>query len=195
MRNHKGSTGSGLLPIIWFHGTADCSRDLYLRYSAFFGSCPFVFTEPQQSLRSRTIAVLPVWHEAVQGLRGVLRYGTAEALSGGSHQNQNDYILLPINISELDLRLRRIHALKAPLQNTQLPLEPNSTEAAVFQLLLKNKDRVVEKAILQQLTGVYQRSRSIDMCISRLRNKIRRTQLQLEIKSVRGVGYLLVDNL
>ena len=57
--------------------------------------------------------------------------------------------------------------------------------------MLKNKNMVVEKDILQHLTGAPQKTRSIDMCISRLRRRLQQSSSDESIRAVRGFGYLL----
>ena len=124
----------------------------------------------------------------------------------------DDYITKPFEIDELVLRLRNILRRTQTIDSEkqqiasfifcekQQLLEKNETqqrltkqEAKLLAFLLKNKNEIVKRSdILIQLWGNidYFNGRSLDVFISRLR-KYLKTDENIEIETVRGIGYIL----
>ena len=89
----------------------------------------------------------------------------------------------------LDLRRRR-----AEYGGKTMELSP--TELALLEVLMRNEGRVMTQAqILDHVWGydAWPESNLVAVYVTYLRRKFRRLQIPLEIKSVRGVGYLLGD--
>jgi DNA-binding response OmpR family regulator len=131
----------------------------------------------------------------------------------------DDYLLQPVHLEELFLRLRNILANRPPLesgfksaivdlQGVKVDLvsrallnrdgargpELTETELSLLRILTDNVNRIVSKETL--FATVYGRSyspgtRSLDVGISRLRIKLKSTDNGAEIRSVREAGYLL----
>jgi len=137
------------------------------------------------------------------------------ALSKGA----DDYLVKPVNLEELYLRLRNILANRRSgigavdnaimdLQGIKVDLvtrallnsggsqgpQLTETDLSLLRLLAENINRTVSKELL--FDRVYGRpyspgTRSLDVGISRLRIKLKSTDVRAEIRSVRDAGYLL----
>jgi DNA-binding response OmpR family regulator len=131
----------------------------------------------------------------------------------------DDYIMKPVDIEELFLRLRNMlmHRQGPPsqqqstildLQGVRVDLmtrailgpddspgaELTSTELTFLRILTDNFERVVSKeALFSAIRGeVYSpTTRSLDVGMSRLRIKLRQSSAGVDIRSVRQAGYLL----
>jgi DNA-binding response OmpR family regulator len=131
----------------------------------------------------------------------------------------DDYVKKPINLEELYLRLRNILANRRPqnvdggsaivdLNGVKVDLvsralvnrdarpgsELTETELSLLRILTDAMDRIVHKETL--FMGVYGRpytpnTRSLDVSISRLRQKLKSTDIGVELRSVRQAGYML----
>ena len=129
----------------------------------------------------------------------------------------DDFVKLPIDLEELYLRIRNIIAHRSPvgLQRNDLVLDlegvkvdlitrevlkadgtPGSelteSEFALLRVLTENANRVVTKeALFKSLRGSPSSAatRSLDVTISRLRSKLKSTDSEAEIRSVRQLGY------
>jgi DNA-binding response OmpR family regulator len=129
------------------------------------------------------------------------------------------YLLKPINLEELYLRMRNILTNRRPeraslnsavvdfngvkvdlvtrslLNRGGLPgPELTEMELALLRVLTENINRTVSKETL--FDSVYERpyspgARSLDVAISRLRIKLKATDIGAKIRSVREAGYLL----
>lgn len=96
---------------------------------------------------------------------------------------------LEANGVALDLRRRR-----ASHNGNNIDLSP--TEFALLELLMRNEGRVLTQAqILDHVWGYdsWPESNLVAVYVTYLRRKFRRLNIPLEIKSIRGVGYLLGD--
>ncbi len=90
---------------------------------------------------------------------------------------------------ELDLRRRR-----AQHGGSTIDLSP--TEFALLELLMRHEGRVLTQAqILDHVWGYdsWPESNLVAVYVTYLRRKFRRLNIPMEIKSIRGVGYLLGD--
>lgn len=131
----------------------------------------------------------------------------------------DDYVVKPIELEELFLRLRNMLAHRqAPSSdnhNTVLDLngiridlvtralldpdgergpELTSTELAMLRILADNFERVVSKETLfgaMRGEAYSVATRSLDVSISRLRLKLRNAKASVDIRSVRQAGYIL----
>ena len=96
---------------------------------------------------------------------------------------------LEANGIELDLRRRRA-------QHDGRTIDLSPTEFALLELLMRNEGRVLTQAqILDHVWGYdsWPESNLVAVYVTYLRRKFRRLKIPLEIKSIRGVGYLLGD--
>ena len=136
------------------------------------------------------------------------------ALSMGA----DDYLTRPVHLEELYLRLRNILSTRRTqigMSNTILDLHGikvdavtravlngsgapgpvlTETELILLRILTENMNRLVSKEVL--FDNVYARpytpgGRFLDVAISRLRIKLKATDIGVELRSVREAGYLL----
>jgi two-component system OmpR family response regulator len=130
-------------------------------------------------------------------------------LDGGA----DDYVVKPFEIRELEARIRVL--LRPPWERTarlsfgplsvmpgnpQIWLDGNAVtvrpgELALLELLLAKAGRVVSKTTLAQALARGERARSevaIEICVHRVRRQLE--PYGLGIRSLRGFGYMLVDN-
>ncbi len=131
----------------------------------------------------------------------------------------DDYLAKPVNLEEFYLRIRNMLAHRGPppanansaivdLQGIRVDLvsrallrrdgapgpELTETELSLLRILTENVNRVVSKESL--FASLYGRpyapgTRSLDVGVSRLRIKLKSTDIGAEIRSVREAGYLL----
>ncbi len=90
---------------------------------------------------------------------------------------------------ELDLRRRRA-------QHGGRTIDLSPTEFALLELLMRHEGRVLTQAqILDHVWGYdsWPESNLVAVYVTYLRRKFRRLDIPMEIKSIRGVGYLLGD--
>jgi len=156
-----------------------------------------------------TNAILPILFLTAKSLTEDVLRGFA---SGG-----NDYLKKPFSMEELIVRLQSLlgrqphpvydpegqdfviglYSLNAPGQllsvGTQ-QIKLSHREAALLQLLIENKNRVLDRKIaLDLLWGSDNlfNARSMDVFISKLRKHLKQ-DTDLKILNIRGVGYKLV---
>ncbi len=134
----------------------------------------------------------------------------------------DDFVKTPIDLEELYLRIRNILSRRSPktigLNNLVLELEgirvdlitrellnadgtPGSelteSEFLLLRMLAENANRVVTKeALFKSLRGrpTTAATRSLDVAISRLRAKLKSTDADAEIRSVRQLGYFFTPH-
>ena len=134
----------------------------------------------------------------------------------------DDYVVKPIELEELFLRLRNMLAHRqgaaGDSKNTVLDLngiridlvsralltdeggagpELTATELAMLRILADNFEKVVSKTTLfsaMRGDSYTTATRSLDVGISRLRLKLRNAQASADIRSVRQAGYILSRN-
>tara|TARA_B100000953_G_C17814222_1_gene356357 strand:- start:171 stop:629 length:459 start_codon:yes stop_codon:yes gene_type:complete len=83
----------------------------------------------------------------------------------------------------------------AKIENTEMAL--TSTEFSTLRLLMLNAgNRVTKEEISLKVLGkpLQAFDRSIDMHVSNLRKKMAKVTAQEKIKTIRGVGYMLMPN-
>jgi two-component system OmpR family response regulator len=131
----------------------------------------------------------------------------------------DDYVAKPIHLEELYLRLRNIIANRRPqsadshssilsLNGLKIDLvsrallnrdgSPKSalteTELSLLRVLTDQMDRIVSKEALSMAVNgrtLPHNNRSLDVAISRLRLKLKSTDVGAELRSVRQAGYML----
>ena len=115
----------------------------------------------------------------------------------------NNYVKKPFIPDELDAHLHAILKMKegthATLRNSESGKSTTLTarEAQILQLLAENKGEVVRREVILNRcwdkNDDYFASRSLDVFVTKLR-KLFETDPMIEIKTVRGVGLMLVVN-
>ena len=159
-----------------------------------------------RDLRSRGEAT-PV---LVLTARGALRDRVA-GLNGGA----DDYLVKPFAFEELIARLRAL--LRRPgefLGNSisagnvtfdtvgrqvfvmGMPMSFSARETALLEILIRRPGRVVPKRVVEdQLFGLSEevRSNAVEVNIHRLRKQLADSGADIEVHTVRGVGYILME--
>lgn len=67
-------------------------------------------------------------------------------------------------------------------------IDLSNTEFKILEFLIKNKSNPIKRSDLLREIGKKDDSRAIDMCIARLRQKVKK----IDIETVHGIGYKLV---
>ena len=141
--------------------------------------------------------------------------GDLEERIFGLNAGADDYMTKPADPRELRARVHALVRRPPGVLSTELvchdvALDPlqrelriNGTEVevspkefALLELLLRNKDWVVSRTSLEE--GLYEHGKevtpnSIEVCISRLRRSLARAGSELTIKTVRGLGYRVLE--
>ena len=141
---------------------------------------------------------------------------SAEDIKNGFLIGADDYITKPFNMEELVLRVKAVlrrsnqdsidivqiikhkdmlldvnlHIVKIDSKNIEL----TKLETSLLQILIKNKNRVLDREFL--IKHVWKETRDINqktvnVAMKRLKEKIDPTKDKEYIKTIRGVGYLL----
>jgi DNA-binding response OmpR family regulator len=77
-------------------------------------------------------------------------------------------------------------------KKVRVPL--TSSEFIVLRLLIANNGKFVERTEMARVIGrsrMSDQSRALDVLVSRLRSKIKKTGSTVTIKNVRGLGYAI----
>lgn len=131
----------------------------------------------------------------------------------GLNAGADDYLRKPFEVDELVARLRALlrrpgEAIAAILTEGDISFDTGSRaffvaganieigrrEAAVLELLLRKKGRVISKAAIEQAAYGYGEelsSNAIEVLIHRLRKRIVECGSYVSIHTLRGVGYIL----
>lgn len=132
----------------------------------------------------------------------------------GLNAGADDYILKPVDMQELEARLRaiwrRVSASPAMLTRGNLcfipeslqatvcdqPLELPRREAMLLETLLRSSPRAVIKDYLEDV--LYDRHEAVtpnavEALISRLRRKLKVAGATIRVDTIRGIGYRLVS--
>jgi two-component system response regulator TctD len=136
--------------------------------------------------------------------------GAIEDKVAGLNLGADDYLAKPFDLSELQARLnallRRSHGEEdvtcgnlrldrrsGVFYNDFLPLELSPREKALLSTLLRNRGQVVTReALRDELFGKdNEASSDVEVLVHRLRKRIAGSSA--EIMTLRGVGYLLID--
>jgi DNA-binding response OmpR family regulator len=133
----------------------------------------------------------------------------------GLASGADDYLVKPFAFEELIARLRAL--LRRPgefLGNsisagnvtfdtvarqvfvTGMPVSFSARETALLEILIRRPGRVVPKRVVEdQLFGLSEevRSNAVEVNIHRLRKQLTDTGADIEVHTVRGVGYILME--
>lgn len=133
----------------------------------------------------------------------------------GLNAGADDYLVKPFAIEELVARINAV--LRRPNENLELrigvanlefdtahrearvdghPLALPRRELSLLELLLRRAGRVVTRDALQDALygeGDEIESNAVDANLSRLRKRLAEAGVQIRIRAVRGVGYLLQE--
>ncbi len=137
--------------------------------------------------------------------------GTIENKVAGLNLGADDYLAKPFDLAELQARLnallRRSHgeeelncgnlhldAATGVFYNDHRPLDLSPREAALLNVLLRSRGQAVTKGVLRDKvfgTDAESSADAIEVLVHRLRKKV--ACAAVEIMTLRGVGYLLID--
>jgi DNA-binding response OmpR family regulator len=137
--------------------------------------------------------------------------GATEDKVNGVNLGADDYLSKPFDLSELQARLnallRRSHGdeelicgslrldpASSVFYNDMRPIDLSPRENALLRALLKSKGQVVTREVLHEAVFGSQGDTSVDaleVLVHRLRKRI--AGANVEIMTLRGVGYLVID--
>lgn len=134
----------------------------------------------------------------------------------GLNAGSDDYFLKPFAMEELVARIRALLRRPGGVMGVTLeagnisfdttarevrvddsPVHILRREMSVLELLMRRHGRVVPKDVLEDnIYGFDEEvtSNSVEVHISRLRNRLTNAQASVSIHTLRGVGYLLADD-
>ncbi len=133
----------------------------------------------------------------------------------GLDAGADDYMIKPFSMEELIARVRALLrrpaiALSNVLAAGNVSLDPNSRSVAadgetvamtrrefdVLELLIRNRGKVVSKATIDEKLHGFGEDvslNSVEAIISRLRKRLREAKADVNVVTIRGVGYLVGD--
>lgn len=136
-----------------------------------------------------------------------------ENLVTGLNAGADDYLRKPFELEELVARIRALlrrpgHVLGTQLTHGNVSLDTNTRELTVnavlvdlgrrecgaLELLLRRADRVVSKTAIEEAIyafGEEVASNAIEVLIHRLRKRLQQANADIQIHTLRGVGYML----
>jgi DNA-binding response OmpR family regulator len=135
----------------------------------------------------------------------------------GLDRGADDYLVKPFNVAELLARvramLRRAPSLRSPrlqagrvvldcstgeISCTGRPVPLSPFERRLLQLLIHRVGRVVPKETIQNIVqGAHGESspNAIEQLVSRLRKSLANSAMGIQLRTVRGLGYVLEERL
>ena len=133
----------------------------------------------------------------------------------GLNSGADDYLTKPFEMDELEARLhallrrpadRNIHKLELsnivldPLnKQTEIdgkPVKLSKKEVVLLEILLRSKERIVQKDNLEMQLYSYEDKgsiNSVEVLLHRLRKKIESEGAKVEIYTLRGIGYMIKE--
>ena len=131
----------------------------------------------------------------------------------GLNAGADDYLRKPFEIEELVARIRALLRRPGHVLGTQLthgnvslnthtreltvnaiPVDLGRRECGALELLLRRADRVVSKSSIEEAIyafGEEVASNAIEVLIHRLRKRMQQADADIQIHTLRGVGYML----
>jgi two-component system response regulator TctD len=126
------------------------------------------------------------------------RGGLQDRVSG-LRSGADDYLVKPFALEELVARLEALLRRPGQLLGRSLQVANqilSAREVAVLELLMRRKDRVVSKKLVEDhifgLSGDVA-SNAVEVYVHRLRKQLSERGAKVQIHTIRGVGYIIAE--
>ncbi|MFW5800741.1 MAG: winged helix-turn-helix domain-containing protein, partial [Spirochaeta sp.] len=150
-----------------------------------------VFALPDPKFWPYTTAIVPAAMDVPCCFLRLFRYGGVQEIEVARRLGMDDYLRLPMSMAELEYRLERL-VPPAGIQSLQCDIPGISIhEQLLLQILRQNRGLPVQRKVLNEICSFHQKSRGLDMCITRLRRRLKSIGADENIRSLRGYGYIL----